>query len=214
MNAVSPDADPSTMLFNVAIIPPTDIAAEAIALSREARSLGGRFELDTQFRHAHVTVYMARFPSFNMDSTRIMLTEILSPLEKQTLVHSGYYLTPQSYYEISYARTPELMKVHHRITAQLHELRYSPGNPVVEDYFGPYRDEIKANVERWGYDLAEELYRPHLTLTRFPTEPEVATPQELLPTSERDLSFEMDKIGLFQADNMGSAREPISIIEI
>lgn len=111
--------------------------------------------MDSQYRHAHLTIYMARFPRSNIVTVQMKLVEIRASLEKQDIVHEGYCLTPLGYYEVSYARTPELMRTLECVTKQLYELRHSPGDPVVEDYFGPYAGEAKLNVERWDMILWE-----------------------------------------------------------
>jgi hypothetical protein len=210
MYRVQHEFDPETLLLNVAVIPPDNVANESIALSRRAKSLGGLFELDRATRLPHLTIYMARFSHSKVDAVRRMLSTIIPTFEEQTVNHTGYYLTPNRYYEISYARTPGLVLAQANITKKLCELRHSPGNPVIENYFGEYKGKTKNSVERWGYDLVGNLYRPHLTLTRFSTEPQAVVAPASLPKSLNDLSFTLSTVGLFRADSMGSARELIS----
>lgn len=198
-------APTNTLLLNVAIIPPEDISVAAVKLSRQAKAIGGSFQIDGVSRFAHMTLYMARFNSSEMSSVRHALLTLQPSLQAQNIQHSGYYVTAGSYYEISYARTSSLLALHEMIAKSLREFRYSPGNPVTESYFGSYSDEQRLNAKVWGYDLAGDLYRPHVTLTRFTVVPQ----KENIPKTQRDLSFTATKIGLFEADHMGAARRLI-----
>jgi hypothetical protein len=209
MSPVQQELDPETLLLNVGIIPPGYITNEAVTLSQRTQSIGGLFELNRTTRLPHVTIYMARFSRCKIDAVRKILSAMIPTLEERALDHRGYNLTPHRYYEISYAKTPELEQTQVSVTRELYELRYAPGNPVIENYFGEYEGDIKKSVERWGYDCVGNLYRPHLTLTRFPADARPITTTSL-PKSSSNLSFAISSIGLFRADDMGSARELIS----
>jgi len=202
-----------TLLLNVAIIPSAQVTTAAIELSRAASMLGGLFELDERSHRPHLTIYMARFARSQVDTIHSILTSFIPSTETQLLRHAGYHLTPLGYYEISYERTPQLIALHQNMTRELYGLRFSPGNPVVEDYFGEYTGATKFNAERWGYDLVGELYRPHITLTRFAAG--MRTGQSTsLPRWPIDLSFPFEAVGLFRADRMGSVGEVISVFEL
>jgi hypothetical protein len=209
MNRITREADDKSLLLNVAVIPPDDVTNEAISLSKETGPIGGLFELNHTTRFPHATIYMARFAPSKISATQEILSIIIPILEEQILEHIGYHLTPHKYYEVSYAKTPALERTQVIIAKQLRELRFAPGNPVIEHYFGAYEHAVEENVESWGYDLMGDLYRPHITLTRFPAESQIGS-QTSLPKSSNNLSFPLARIGLFRADDMGSARELIS----
>lgn len=200
----------STQLLNVAIIPPHNVIAAAVELSSEARSIGGSFQIDNISRFAHLTLYMARIERSQLTAVRGAVQELATSLQQHVIKHTGYFVTPGSYYEISYARTPELLAVHTAITESVAPFRFSPGDPVVETYFGKYSHSQALNAKEWGYDLAGELYRPHITLTHFPEQ----LRRDELPTSRADLSFTATQIGLFEADHMGAARKLTATIDL
>jgi hypothetical protein len=209
MNKVQQEIDAESLLLNVAIIPPDHVTNGAIELSKKACALGGLFELNRTTRFPHVTIYMARFPRSKIDVVREILSTTVPAFEEEALNHSGYHVTPHKYYEVSYAETPGLERTQGIIASKLRELRYDPENPVIENYFGEYTGDTKESVEKWGYDLIGHLYRPHLTLTRFPAESQVDL-QASLPESPNNLSFSLSNIGLFRADDMGAARALVS----
>jgi hypothetical protein len=209
MRALRHELDSDTLLLNLAVIPPDDVAAAAITLSQRTARLGGLFELDGKSRHAHLTLYMARFLRSSIEDVQSAICKMLPSIERQRVTHSGYELTPQGYYEISYAKTLELRGLHDRATLELHTIRYRRAEPIIEDYFGEYRGRVRSNVETWGYDLANELYRPHITLTRFVDSGRAVQPASL-PRPRGDLSFTLEQLGLFCADSLGTARGMLS----
>ncbi len=158
-----------------------------------------------------MTLFMARFHEEQIENVIEEVNHVTHGFRQQRATHTGYFVTPGSYYEISYERTPGLIGLHETVISQVSRYRYSPGNPYREQYFGVYSQGQKANAAAWGYDLANALYRPHITLTRFSEVPDESTE---LPTAMDDLSFTITRIGLFKADNLGAARELIKAVDL
>lgn len=159
---------------------------------------------------AHLTLYMARFKRSEIGYVYDTFTSLRTLLRRQFVVHSGYVVTTGNYYEISYARTPALMTSHEMVKKSLSACRYSSGSPVTENYFGIYSDGQRINAKEWGYDLVGTLYRPHVTLTRFRSAPE----SEALPRAQSDLSFMATRVGLFEADDSGAARQLVAAVDL
>ncbi|MFL6123749.1 2'-5' RNA ligase family protein [Actinophytocola sp.] len=201
--------DATTTLLNVAVAPPAPVVGAVVEMSRELAGRGGLFELDNHSRHPHLTLYMARFDIGNLDEIRARLRDAVRGVRPFRVVHCGYHVTPGNYHEISYTRDETLCGVHEKITNALRGRRYSPGRPVVEDYFGEYSAAQQANARDVGYDLAGELYRPHITLTRVK---EGVTAEPLAVRA--DLSFTASTVGLFEADRLGAARRLIESLEL
>lgn len=190
-----------TSVFNVAVVPPESICGEVASLSRQATALGGLFEVDNSARRPHLTLYMSRM-SYNQLGTLLKrVKEVISRHRPIHLRHTGYLLTSSNYYEVSYANNSALMSLHNGLVEALHDLRYSPTRPIREEFFGDYSLEQRNNVRLWGYDLVGSLYRPHVTITKF-SEP----PNRPLPEGRHRLSFRASVVGVFTADQNGSAR--------
>ncbi|MDR0342622.1 MAG: hypothetical protein LBI49_05785 [Nocardiopsaceae bacterium] len=153
---------------------------------------------------------MARFRCSELDRVRLAFQELDASLHQHAIQHTGYFVTADDYYEISYARTAALLAAHEVVMKSLGAFRFSPGSPVREAYFGRYSRQQRLNAREWGYDLAGELYRPHVTLTRFPRGPD----RERLPVAAGDLSFTAARIGLFEADQLGAARNLLGAITL
>ncbi|RSM48349.1 hypothetical protein DMB66_46655 [Actinoplanes sp. ATCC 53533] len=190
----------------MAILPPPSTAAEVERLSAALRTRGGLFQVDGKHKFAHLTLYMARFANSNIDSTVAEAAKFAERHNACALDHTGFHLTQGNYYEVSYARSEGVLKLHQGASDSLLPLRYSPGRPWIEDYFAPYSKRQREEAERTGYDLAGDLHRPHITITRF-AEP----PARALPSPEVDLSFSATTIGLFRADDLGAITEAIGL---
>jgi hypothetical protein len=152
---------------------------------------------------------MARFCKARLPEIKADLVRETSRIRSFDVEHTGYFVTPGNYHEISYRRNDILFRVHKTMTRTICGHRYLPGNPVVENYFGEYTESQRINVRDVGYDLAGQLYRPHITITRF--EADVAAEP---PVPSDDLSFTATMIGLFEADHLGAARRLIDRFDL
>jgi len=198
-------SDEST-IFNVALIPPAHITALVCHYSHQLKEFGGSFEVDNASHIAHLTVFMARM----QDSAGATILDSVDALLRHQpplhLMQSGYFMTPGRYYEVSYQRSAEVLGFQHEFVKRLAPLRFSPGRPIRETYFGQYNIRQRLNAIRYGYDLVGQLFRPHITLTRFPEPPTRPLP----PPPDQDLSFLGDRFGVFRADHLGAARVKIA----
>jgi hypothetical protein len=200
---------PRTAILNVAIIPPPTVEAEVAKLSSHLCQSGGLFEVDGSARLAHMTLYMARFPEAQVGPVIAKLANVARCGIRFFARHTGFFVTPGKYYEISYAKNESLVSLHDAVTKELLPLRFSPGAPVIEEYFGAYSAAQRDQAQASGYDLAGDLYRPHITITRFADSPDSG-----LPCPPVDLSFSVDKFGLFYADRFGSVVQTLARFDL
>ena len=84
--------------------------------------------------------------------------------------------------------------------------RINSNNPFEEEYFTPYTEEQQKNVKETGYDLAYNLYRPHITLTRYKGN-EVPEIFPAIPPAK--LSFQLNKVCVYKADYNGAVYEKL-----
>jgi 2'-5' RNA ligase len=157
---------------------------------------------DSKF--AHMTVFMARFANNVIDNVVNSTEQALSQAKPFKCEHTGYFMTEGRYLEASYRKSPEFMQLHELLITHDADLRINPGEPFDEGYFAPYTQEQKKNAQETGYDLARNLYRPHVTLTRYK---EGEVPESFPQFPEANLSFSLDKICVFKADDNGAVYE-------
>lgn len=193
-------------IINVCVIPSAEVGKQCVQLSQSLKSGGTLFTLDGRSRFAHMTVFMARFADGKISNVLQATEQALSGISAFLCEHTGYFMTAGRYLEASYRKSPEFMALHELFINTLSCYRFNPGNPVEEDYFAPYTEEQKQNVRETGYDLAHNLYRPHITLTRYK---EGCLPETFPGFAPAQLSFVLNRIGIYKADNNGAIYEAI-----
>lgn len=200
----------NSSLINICIIPDDAVSKECARISQSLKDESTMFILGNNL-FAHATVYMARFDNLETGNVISELEKILSSTKPFKLQNTGYFLTAGRYVEVSYQKSEDLMKLHESIINAVAQFRINPGNPYEEGYFAPYNQQQKQNAQDTGYDLAYDLYRPHITLTRY-NEGEVPTHIPDLP--EIDLGFTLGKICVYKADDNGAIYELIKEFQI
>lgn len=202
-----------SVIINVCVIPSSEASAQCVDLSQMLKSDGAMFVLDGVTKFAHMTVFMFRVASGKVldviDAVSKVLASQKSFLCKQAV--SGFFMTKGRYYEVSYQKTPEFVALHEDLVSALSPLRINPGDPFEEGYFTPYIAEQQQNAKETGYDLAHNLFRPHVTLTRY-FEGKVPDTDPVMP--EVDLSFPLGKVCVYKADDNGAVYEKLAEFEV
>ena len=199
------DKPENSTLLNVCIIPDDRVSAAFAALSQSLQSEHTLFTLGEGL-FAHMTVYMARFADEDVPTVVNSVGAALASARPFRCEHTGYFMTEGRYLEASYRKSPACMQFHEQMITHNKDLRINPGHPFNEGYFAPYTDEQRQNAQETGYDLARNLYRPHVTLTRY-TEGNVPAVFPALPAAK--LSFDVGKICVYKADDNGAIYELI-----
>lgn len=190
----------STILVNFCILPPDNVANQCTQLSQTLKSTDTMFVLgDGKF--PHMTVYMARFPRNVVSKLKSGAKQAMQSQKPFRCLHSGYFMTSGRYFEASYQKTSKFLELHSKLITSLCDFRASPGNPRKESYYGPYSAEQKKSAKQTGYDLTYDLYRPHITLTRYF---ENKVPEIFPAMPQTDLSFDFTKLGMYEADENGA----------
>lgn len=200
------EKDPNSLILNVCILPSPEVAATAVQLSQSLGTEDTRFVLDGVTKFPHMTAYMARFSETEIPHVLEAVEKLVASAAAFSCEQSGYFITPGAYLEISYEKTPEFMSLHESLIDELKGYRNRPGEEIEENYYAPYTDEQRKNARETGYDLAHDLYRPHITLTRYQ---EGKTPEAMPTFPPVELSFTASTIGVFKADDNGAVYEKL-----
>jgi 2'-5' RNA ligase len=193
-----------SVLLNICILPEEASGNECVALSQQLQSEHVRFVLDGVNKFAHMTVYMTRFPLESLHKVLEATEKALSNSESVACKHVGYFMTEGGYLEVSFRKTKEFLALQDLLITALKDFRLHPGKPFEEKYFAPYTSAQQKNAQETGYDLAGELYRPHITLTRYK---EGEVPETFPAFVAANLSFQAKKICVFKADENGAVFE-------
>ena len=156
-----------SVIINVCVIPEASVGNRCVKLSQALKSDGTMFVLDGKSKFAHMTVFMARFANSEIPNVLDATKKALSSVEGFLCEHTGYFMTAGRYLEASYRRSEAFLSLHEALIANLKDYRINSENPFEEGYFTPYTEEQRKNAKETGYDLAHDLYRPHITLTRY-----------------------------------------------
>jgi 2'-5' RNA ligase superfamily len=200
----------NSTIINICVIPGNAVSEACVSISQSLETDGTLFVLgDGKF--AHMTVYMARFANDALDKVADAAGQALRSTSSFRCIHSGYFMTEGRYLEVSYRKSQDFMALHETLINSVAEYRINPGKPFEEGYFTPYTAEQQRNAIETGYDLARNLYRPHITLTRY-KEGEVPDRFPALP--EAELSFKPSKICVYKANDNGAVYELIKEFKV
>ena len=195
-----------SVIINVCIIPSQDVGSKCVELSQSLKSDSTMFVLDGKSKFAHMTVFMARFANNEVGNVLSATEKALKGANSFFCEHTGYFMTAGRYLEVSYRKSKEFMILHEFLINSLKDYRINPNNPFEEGYFTPYTEEQQQNAKETGYDLAYNLYRPHITLTRYK---ESEVPKIFPAFVPAELSFQLSKVCMHKADDNGAVYEKI-----
>lgn len=200
----------NSSLLNVCVFPDERVNAECVQISQSFESESTMFVLGGNL-FAHMTVYMARFANEDVDEVVSGIEAALQNAQSFRCEHTGYFMTDGRYLEASYRKSEQFMALHESIIGAVAEKRINPGEPFEEGYFTPYTFEQEKNAKETGYDLARNLYRPHVTLTRYK---EGGVPDVFPALPAVNLSFSLGKICVYKADDNGAVFELVRELHI
>ena len=196
----------NSIILNICVIPSDNVSATCKQISQSLASEATMFTLGGD-KFAHMTVFMARFSEENVDKVIKATERAVQPIRSFVCEHTGYFMTEGRYFEVSYRKSEQFIQLHEALIAGLTQLRINPGKPFEEGYFTPYTNEQRRNAEATGYDLAGNLYRPHITLTRYKID---KVPASLQAFPEANLSFGLAKVCVYKADDNGAVYEKLA----
>lgn len=198
-------------IINVCVIPDADTSGKYVEISQALKSDGTMFMLDGVSKFAHMTVFMARFADNKIPDVVAAAGKTIGNFKSFFCEHTGYFMTAGRYLEASYRKSKEFMALHEALIDNLKEYRINPGDPFEEGYFTPYTQEQQNNAKETGYDLAYNLYRPHVSLTRYK---EGGVPEIFPGFAPAKLSFQLSKVCIYKADDNGAVYEKIGEFSI
>lgn|SRR3989344_2206837 len=194
-------------IINVCIIPEASVGDKCVELSQALASPATMFLLDGKNAFAHMTVFMARFANSEISNVLEATRKALEWQRSFRCEHTGYFMTAGRYLEASYRKSKEFKDLHESLINHLKDYRINPENPFEEGYFTPYTPEQQENAKKTGYDLAYNLYRPHVTLTRYK---EGEVPEEFPGFTPAKLSFSLSKVCVYKANDNGAVYEELA----
>lgn len=199
-----------TIPCDIVLLPSDKQSALAIQASQRLAEQGSIFTLDNQNFYAHSSLYMFQMDINTQDSCINALQEIANRVQTQQLEQIGYDYQDsgfgKGYVDIAYARNVEADSLQAVVVDTFNSLRSGMRESDKLKMADATGLKLK-NLQTYGYPAIGELFRPHITLTRFPleTDPDltVLDPPELF-------DGEFTRIGLFEMGQNGTCIRKIA----
>ncbi|MFI6600130.1 2'-5' RNA ligase family protein [Nonomuraea sp. NPDC050536] len=176
-------------VYDVVLLPPAGIAAEAVKLSRQcAEPAGAEFVLTEERVYPHLSLFMAVYTP----EQRAAAVERLAGIGRRTPVidlrADRFAGNEHGMFELFYDKSEAITALQEDVLAAVAPLRagwrrHDPVGRVLADYRLSAPAPARDNLERYGYDEVGELFRPHITLTRFQQRDHQVDPA-LLPSTQ------------------------------
>ncbi len=189
----------SSVSCDVVILPNEELANKAISASQQLAPLGGLFTLETGKYFPHLSLFMLQLKDDDLEKVKSLLAEIANKTPTLNLKASKYQQN-ESYVDVEYARSAQTDSLQQQVIAALNPIR----GGMQENHKARMLQAtglVLKNFQNYGYKYVGELFRPHITFTRFgETQPEV---ESLLPELST-FGGSFTKLGLFEIGDNGT----------
>lgn len=194
---------------DVVILPNDQLATKAIQASKTLEPYGNRFTLEQGKYYPHSSLFMLQLKVSDLEQVKTALSKIAIENKKLSLTAKRYYQA-EAYIDVEYQRSTQIDDLQNTIVATL--------NPIRDGM----REKDKArmleatglaydNFKQYGYKYIGDLFRPHITFTRF--EEQQPEAEKALPElSHYDGTF--TRIGLFEMGDNGTCIREIGTWEL
>ncbi len=196
---------PESGPYDVVLLPEQrvfDLAIETSAQLDDPKE----FTLGDTVTLPHVTVYMLQIHRQRLHDVTAALHKITS---NNPAIHGNarrLYIDRSGYVDVEYDVTEDFLGMQELVVEALNPLRdgmRSKDRARMAEATGVMRH----NYETYGWKSIGELYRPHLTLTKYAEEP------DLPPLDVKDFSCVFPALGLVAMGNHGTAAQLIERFE-
>jgi len=199
----------SSLPVDVVILPSGELAEKAIAASKQLEQFGSLFTLETGKYFPHSSLYMLQLDVDDLEQVKRILAEIAQNSKPLTLSASRHYQT-RGFIDVEYSRNEQIDTLQDIVVTALNPIRDGM-RPKDKARMLEAKGLAYDNFELFGYKYVGELFRPHITFTRF-NEDQPEAEKELPPVSEFDGTF--TRIGLFEMGDDGTCIREIGSWEL
>lgn len=190
---------------DIVLLPEPDIAAKAIAVSQR---LGTQFDalytLKDGAYFPHMSLYMTQLKLDGLDNVKALLAAIAKQAPVFSLNCTRYYQA-HGYIDAEPATLTALqMAVIDAINPIRDGLREKDKARMLTE-----TGKVRESLEKYGYRGVGELFRPHVTLTRFADETIIDVTNASLPQTDA-FTGRFTRLGLFEMGDNGTCVRKIA----
>lgn len=176
----------------------------AIEASQLLSRQGTLFTLDNENFYAHASLYMFQMDVDTQEACIAALRQIAKQNKVQQLEQDEYFYQDsgfgKGYVDVAYARNSEADSLQERVISVFNGLRAGMRESDKQKMTDATGLKLE-NLQKYGYPAIGELFRPHVTLTKFPVE--IEPDLTVLPASTI-FSGEFTRVGLFEMGPNGT----------
>lgn len=190
--------------YDIVLLPEAGIATKAIQNSKELEVLDTLFTLGTDTYAPHVSLYMTQLKAEDLAKAGQQLAAIASATPP-ILLEADSYVRAEGYIDANYIRTQAIRQLQATVIQAINPLRdgmYDDAKQQLQAATGLARQ----NLEQYGDWRVGDLFRPHLTLTRFAKHDPI--PLEDLPAPTA-FSGNYTMLAIFEMDDNGTCLRKI-----
>ena len=199
-----------TLPCDIVLLPAQDQAELAVQASQLLSPQGSLFTLNNRDFYAHASLYMFQMDIENQQECIAALRKLAGQTAAQHLEQDGYFYQDsghgKGYVDVAFKRNGTVDSLQEQVIAVFNGLRAGMRES----------DKVKMadatglkfeNLQKYGYPAAGDLFRPHITLTKFPVE--ITPDLSKLPSPEA-FSGKFDRLGLFEMGQNGTCIRKIA----
>lgn len=195
---------------NIVLLPTTDLAQKAIQSSQKLEQFGSLFTLKDGAYFPHASLYMTQLKTADLDTVKELLAHIAAQASAFDLSAVHYYQA-HGYIDVEYNRTALLDQLQIDVIEAINPIRDGMREKDTVR-MRTATDIVLENFQKYGYPNVGELFRPHMTLTRFSDGESKEVIDVLPPVS--DFGGQFVKLGLFEMGDNGTCIRKISEFEL
>jgi 2'-5' RNA ligase len=203
----------NTLPCDVVLLPSDELAQKAIAASQSLAPFDPLFTLEIGAFYPHMSLYMFQLDEATVPEVEKALAEIAQSLQTIYATATKYTLGTGfgvGYVDPEYETSDELETLQDRVIQAINPLR--AGMRESDKAKMQEAEGIKlANLQKYGYPAAYELFRPHVTLTRLAQHTPAAL--DVLPDITT-FSGAFTRLGLFEMGTNGTCIREIKTFEL
>ena len=155
----------SSQPYDIILLPDPDLAAKAIRTSSELAPMGTDYTLSPTQYLPHVSIYMVQLQDEDLEEVIARLATIATATPALQL-EGDKYVQSIGYIDVNYAKTQAVGNLQLTVVNAINPLRDGLRPGKIEDLTAA-TGLAKENMEKYGEHRIGELFRPHLTFTRF-----------------------------------------------
>jgi len=184
---------------NIVMIPSSDTTNDMILLSEQLKGNNTHFTLKEGAYYPHATLYMAQINTDMLDEVGRRLLAIAQNTAQITMTPKEYH-QDWGYLGVAFARESLSDKLQMDVVNAI--------NPIRDGLRDRDKERLKLatgrereNIEQYGYRSIDDLFAPHITITRFKSREDIDTTKL---KNINDLTTRFTKIGVFEMGDNGT----------